>query len=561
MLVFGAPKFANTKKFSKIFQDLDVSFSRAKKVVGLPYGLLQFEDEKTKESAAIKINGMTFKGKRLKVEDRETKTFEMENRSELSVQDALTPWHNKPYAEQLELKKKDMENILSQVTRQIRTQSKYLIPQWLKYVKGPVCPLEGIKPSPVTEGYRNKAEFSIGFNKQHEPTVGFLLGQYQHGVTAIEDPTPCKNVSEDMKILRNLFQTYLSNNPHPPWDKIKQVGFWRLMTIRANRSNQTMIMFQLNPGAISQDLYDLELKNLVKWVTETCNQSSPRVSSLYVQEHGGVSNVAPHDAEIRHLWGEMYIYEELLGLKFRISPVSFFQPNTYATEVLYGIIGDWVGDLDKNTSVIDICCGTGTIGLSLASKAKSLIGVDIVEDAIFDAKHNANLNNIENSTFLAGKAEDILQTMLNEHTSGSMIGIVDPPRPGIHIKTVTAIRSCPVLKQLIYVSCNPQAFVIDAAHLCRSPSKTMPGIPFKPVKSICVDMLPHSNRVELVTLFERVTDTNDQTKEKTQPIKEKTEEPVTENTTELIKEQITDMASEPIKEQTGELVIEPTKNL
>lgn len=149
------------------------------------------------------------------------------------------------------------------------------------------------------------------------------------------------------------------------------------------------------------------------------------------------------------------MYESLLNLKFRISPLAFFQANTKAAEILYSKIGE-ICDIDESTIILDICCGTGTIGLTLASKCKLVVGVEIIPEAIEDAKVNSELNNIKNVEWHCGKAEDILPNLLKRHVNDKVVAIVDPPRAGLHIKVIQALRHLRNLESLIYVSCNPE---------------------------------------------------------------------------------------------------------
>jgi len=154
--------------------------------------------------------------------------------------------------------------------------------------------------------------------------------------------------------------------------------------------------------------------------------------------------------------------------------------------------------------VLDICCGTGTIGLTMAKSVWKVIGIEMVEDATRDAQFNAELNGVSNCEFIAGKAEDVLHTTIkNIKTTSQIIGIVDPPRSGLHPDTIRAIRSCTLLDTLIYFSCNQNALENDAAALCRSASKNQPTEPFIPVKAVAVDLFPHTNHVELIMLFKR----------------------------------------------------------
>jgi len=241
-------------------------------------------------------------------------------------------------------------------------------------------------------------------------------------------------------------------------------------------------------------------------VKDIKSENEPIVTSFFLQYFSGVSNAAPWDCPYEKLWGEDYVYEHLLGLKFRISPAAFFQVNTTAAAILYSQVGEWCGDISDNTTVLDICCGTGTIGLTLAKRVSKVVGIEMVEDAVKDAIYNANLNGVTNCDFVAGKAEDVLEkTIRSIPRNTHLIGIVDPPRNGLHPSTIRAIRNCAQIDILVYVSCKQSALVEDAAALCRSASNKQTGEPFRPISAIAVDLFPHTPHCELVMLFWRAS--------------------------------------------------------
>lgn len=251
------------------------------------------------------------------------------------------------------------------------------------------------------------------------------------------------------------------------------------------------------------------------------------VKSIWIQDHNGVSNAAALDAPKQLLWGREFLEEEMLGTKFRISPTSFFQVNTPAASLLYDLVRQWCGELDENTTIFDVCCGTGTIGLSIAKNStalKEIVGLEIVEDAVMDAKANAELNGITNTRFLVGKAEDTITKVVSEYpdirrkrssteaaSSSSaaplhkFVAVLDPPRGGVHPKVLRALRECEAITRIVYVSCNPNSLINDASVLSRATSKSTPGTPFIPIKAQPVDLFPHTPHTELVTMFQRGT--------------------------------------------------------
>jgi tRNA (uracil-5-)-methyltransferase len=250
------------------------------------------------------------------------------------------------------------------------------------------------------------------------------------------------------------------------------------------------------------------------------------VKSIWIQEHDGVSNAAALDAPKSLLWGREFLEEEMLGAKFRISPTSFFQVNTPAASVLYDLVRQWCGDLDENTTLFDVCCGTGTIGLCISKNSaalKEIVGLEIVEDAVLDAKANAELNSIGNARFIVGKAEETMPKVISEYPSlkkrkgatpstseegapeHKFVAILDPPRGGVHPVALRAIRECEAISRVVYVSCNPNSLIADASVLTRLQSKSTPGTPFVPIQAQPVDLFPHTPHTELVMMFQRGT--------------------------------------------------------
>lgn len=171
--------------------------------------------------------------------------------------------------------------------------------------------------------------------------------------------------------------------------------------------------------------------------------------------------------------------------------------------MLYSAVGEWA-QLDQDSTVLDVCCGTGTIGISLAKRVKKVIGIEMCQEAVEDAKVNAKSNGLTNIEFHCGKAEDVFPNILNALVSPNITAIVDPPRAGLHSKVILAIRRAAHLKRLVYVACNAKAAMNNFIDLCRAPSKRVHGAPFRPVRAMAVDLFPQTIHVEMLLLLERV---------------------------------------------------------
>ncbi|NXD78899.1 TRM2A methyltransferase, partial [Halcyon senegalensis] len=433
------------------------------------------------------------------------------------IADVVTPLWNLPYEEQLARKKQECEQVLQKLTKEIGNNNRTLLP-WLflqkqKYNKL-CCPVEGVKASPLQTEYRNKCEFLIGIGvNQEDKTVGCRLGKYKGGTCAVVEPFDTIHIPAIAKTVVKAFQDYIRSTPYSVYSPETYEGHWKQLTVRTSRNGHIMAIAYFNPQKLSkEELADLKI-SLAKYFTEGMGKSSG-VTSLYFVEEGQRKSPNLEDLPLEHVAGDKYIYEELLGLKFRISPHAFFQVNTQAAEVLYTAIREWA-QLSQESTVLDICCGTGTIGISLAKKVKKVIGIELCQEAVQDAKVNAQINELNNIEFHCGKAEDIVPSLINVLAPQNPITIVDPPRAGLHSKVILAIRRAEQLKRLIYVSCNPRAAMNNFVDLCRAPSNRVKGASFRPVKAMAVDLFPQTRHCELLIFFERVEYANGSSAEAT----------------------------------------------
>jgi tRNA (uracil-5-)-methyltransferase len=239
-----------------------------------------------------------------------------------------------------------------------------------------------------------------------------------------------------------------------------------------------------------------------------------RVTSIFFQEFEGLSHPTP-DHPVQHVFGKKSIEENLGKCSFQISPGAFFQTNTQGAEVLYDIVVQRIKEVTpdpQQTLLLDVCCGTGTIGLTCLKEGVvgRLVGVDIAAPAIADAKINAKKNDYTDSAttqFIASAAEKVLpETMKDLPRDKPIVAVVDPARDGLHGIVVRTLRANSKIQRLVYVSCNPTGTLVrDAAMLCSPPTKKYPGRPFKPVKSQPVDMFPLTKHCEMVMTFDRMS--------------------------------------------------------
>ena len=338
---------------------------------------------------------------------------------------------------------------------------------------------EGIKESPNRYDYRNKMEFSFGDEVKDGPLA---LGMHKRGsFYDIVTVDGCRLTDGDFrKILRTTLD-YFTELGTPFYRKLQHTGYLRHLLVRkAARTGQILVslvttsQMDVDLEGWKETLLKLPLEGSFAGILHTINDS--------------LADVVQSD-RTEVLYGEEYFYEELLGLRFRISTFSFFQTNSLGAEVLYDTARSYVGDT-KDQVIFDLYSGTGTIAQMLAPVAKKVIGVEIVEEAVKAAGENAKLNGLTNCEFIAG---DVLK-MLDTISDRPDFIVLDPPRDGIHPKALKKIIDYGV-DRMIYISCKPTSLARDL--------EMLQGYGYRVERACCVDMFPWSANVETVCLLSK----------------------------------------------------------
>ncbi|XP_015375029.1 PREDICTED: tRNA (uracil-5-)-methyltransferase homolog A-like [Diuraphis noxia] len=428
---------------------------------------------------------------------------------------AVTPFYNISYDEQLIQKTNSIRNVLMDYSRRLkRIKCGQGILDWLKKQQavnnGLPCELleiQSLKDNPEKcIGYRNKCEFTIGMDVENkEPVVGFRVGAYNQGKTSVAPIDNISNVPQRMKDVVKCFQDLVRASKLPVFDPENYTGHWRQLTVRLSLKTEQLMLICVVHTENMEDSALNSLKQLIlSYFTEGAGTDC-KVDSLYFQKAKKRAAGEGNSFPLELLHGQEYIVEEVKGLKFRISPESFFQINTAASEVLFDAAKD-LASINSQTTVLDVCCGSGTIGLSIAKDCAQVIGVEIQEAAVTMAKLNATNNGITNAIFFAGKAEEVMnrREFQNPENANDVVAIVDPPRAGLHNKAILLLRRMTHLKRLVYMSCNPKGAMQNFLSLSMAESKTKQGAPFVPVKAVPVDMFPQTPHCELVVYFERL---------------------------------------------------------
>jgi 23S rRNA (uracil1939-C5)-methyltransferase len=327
--------------------------------------------------------------------------------------------------------------------------------------------------------YRNKMEFSFNANEDKS----FNLGLHVKGrFDKVFDVEKCYLQTDLANEIVIWLREFVKEHDIPVYDVLNHTGYMRFLVIREARiSGDLMVNIVTNYG-------DIPSRNeLIKKMKEFF----PEIKTLVHNQNGQKSNIAVGEIE-KILYGLGFIEEQILGCRLRIRSNTFFQTNSVQTETLYRAAFDMLFP-EKTDRVMDLYCGTGSIGLLISNHVHKVIGVEVVEDGVEAARENAQINKIENVEFYHGDVKDFLRTYYATEKPFNII-IIDPPRAGMNPKALRRmLRLNP--EKILYISCNPSTFARDAAEIVKA------GFRLPEVKPI--DMFPHTMHIEVVGVFYR----------------------------------------------------------
>jgi len=388
-----------------------------------------------------------------------------------------------PYEEQLKVKEEQVKRLLDSVLNKQEEA-------WI---------FEGIKGSPKAYEYRNKMEFSFGDEYKDGPLA---LGMHKRGsfydIVTVAD---CEIVDADYRLILQSVRDYFARAKVSFFHRMSHEGYLRHLLVRkASRTGEILVALVTTSqdpwqgetaveGSLDADALITGFKDLLLSLEQDGKLVGKFAGILHITNDSIADVVQSDHTEL--LYGQEYFYEELLGLKFKISTFSFFQTNSYSAEVLYQTARDYVGDLGgSDKTVFDLYSGTGTIAQLMAPAAGKVIGVEIVEEAVEAAKKNAAANGLDNCEFIAG---DVLKVLDEVEEKPDMI-ILDPPRDGIHPKALPKIIAYDV-EHIVYISCKPTSLVRDLEVFLENG--------YRVDKAVAVDQFPWTANVETVVLLSK----------------------------------------------------------
>lgn len=385
-----------------------------------------------------------------------------------------------PYEEQLAMKASQVKKLIDDVIVPENTDYEFL----------------GIKASPRQQEYRNKMEFSFGDAYKGGPLA---LGMHKRGsFYDIVDVPECRIVDDDFHTVLTVTLDYFKERNLPYYHKLRHTGYLRHLLVRKAVKTGEILVDLVTTTQIAEGG---EAALLAGWKDVLCAAAyqGTLTGVLHTRNDSVADTVTNEGTDV--LFGQDHFYEELLGLRFQITPFSFFQTNSLGAEVLYETAREFIGDaLPSGTDadvaehgkvVFDLYSGTGTIAQMLAPVAKKVIGVEIIPEAVEAAKENARLNSLTNCEFIAG---DVLKVIDEIEEKPDYI-VLDPPRDGIHPKALEKIIRYGV-PQMVYISCKPTSLARDL--------EVLQARGYEVKKVCCVDMFPATVHVETVCLLSKL---------------------------------------------------------
>ncbi|MGN0352916.1 MAG: 23S rRNA (uracil(1939)-C(5))-methyltransferase RlmD [Roseburia sp.] len=434
----------------------------------------------------------------------EGRLLEVLEKSPLEMEEAACPhfgicggctYQSLPYEEQLKMKENQVKELMDAV-----------IPADKPYE------FLGIKASPLQQAYRNKMEFSFGDEYKDGPLA---LGMHKRGsfydITNVGD---CQIVDEDFRKVLTITLEYFKEKEISFYHKLRHTGYLRHLLVRkAVKTGQILVDLVTTTQPVREESTATAEEELLEGWKNALLDAEYRgtMTGILHTKNDSVADTVTNEGT-ETLFGQDYFYEELLGLRFKITPFSFFQTNSLGAEVLYETAREFIGDAlsvegaeqmaqdadataqngnPQGKVVFDLYSGTGTIAQMLSPVAKKVIGVEIIEEAVEAAKENAALNGLHNCEFIAG---DVLKVIDNIEEKPDYI-VLDPPRDGIHPKALEKIIHYGV-PQMVYISCKPTSLARDL--------EVLQARGYEVKKICCVDMFPSTVHVETVCLLSKL---------------------------------------------------------
>lgn len=497
---------------------------------------ITFYDQVNQEKALKLLKQYKWKGRTLictlvvadvlkrKQEDSGGDESSKKPRLDISIEEQMLmstiPYHTVSYEEQLSKKNEEAQCLFKWLAVCMEKKT----PKLIGYIDQQIAKntrtrlpfkLDQVRASPVIDGYRNKCEFRIG----NDPTtnkvvVGYRVDNQEDDIIAVAPPDTLRHLPKEMIDVCKVFEKYVQESQYPAQKANHDPGVWRLLHVRINRAKQLMVVVLINPTVLDDAALAALRQELIQFFSEGPG-SNHNVISLYLHTDNDLKlppqgtsgdKVKRPTGHLELIWGQSHMEEQLLDLQLEIDPNFYFQSNTWGAEELYKAVVELAG-VDADTTVLDLCCGSGGMGMMFAKHCKEVIGVELMDVNVDDAKRLAAKNGLTNCEFLQGAVDDLLPELEEKLKGKKVVPILDPPRVGISAKLILSLRKMAEAQRIIYVCSNhklPSKNIMDMSLLEGEKQEYVGTDPFFPTRVIPVDISPHSLRCELVILLERL---------------------------------------------------------
>lgn len=456
-------------------------------------GFCHVEDRKVSVKQALPGQKVRFSIKKVRNGKAEGRLLEVLEQSPLECAEAVCRhfgscggclYQSIPYETQLKLKEEQVRNLMQPVFEKYDQELVY----------------DGVQPSPVSCGYRNKMEYTFGDEvKGGELSLGMHKRGSFHDIVTVDG---CRIADGDFTVILKAVLEFFRERQLPYYHRMRHTGYLRHLLVRKTAFTGEILVDLVTSSSYPEgdsscedvkregEKKETEKEMLNAFTDMLCGlELEGSLTGVLHTYNDSLADVVQND-RTDLLYGRSYIVEELLGLRFKITPFSFFQTNSKGAEVLYSIARDYIGDTE-GCNVFDLYSGTGTIAQVLAPAAGRVTGVEIVEEAVEAAKENAALNGLTNCTFLSGDVLKVLDTIEDKPD----LLVLDPPRDGIHPKALPKLLAYQV-DRIVYISCKPTSLARDLEMFFAHGYE---------VKKMCsVDMFPATGNIESVALISRI---------------------------------------------------------
>lgn len=458
-----------------------------------------------------------------KAEDANREPMSREEMTQ-ALRQRICPFGDLAYPDQIQKKREILEGYLKEIKSIAKGRIQPHEVQsmgWLHSKEDTCCPLQDFVECDEDgrKFYRTKTEFSVGVSSlDQKAKVGFNVpAAHRRGfsIELCDSPEETLTLPVESFLTAQIAEDLIRGLEWPVFDRSAISGFWRFMVVRASKvTKQMLINIVGNKKYFAEGTFDIEFKekfiaHFVQKLTTHDIMKGYKLMGITFQHSDTSSDSIPYveDSELELVYGEQKTYEEkIAGCVFEVSNSSFLQINIKQTEKMYSWAQKYAG-LDDKTVLLDICSGIGTIGITLGQGCHKVVGIEMVKSACANAVKNAARNGMESKyEVVEGKVEEKMEGVASQYSGQGLriVGIIDPPRAGVHPDVIRCLRTCRGLDELVFICCDVKQSKTNIIGLCLPQKKKRRGPPFSPILCTGFDMFPYTNHFETMFVLKRL---------------------------------------------------------